>query len=49
MRSAVAKSPKKSYASPRLTVYGTVRDLTKSKLHGSGSDHNHFTPSRTAP
>ena len=49
MRSAVAKGPKKSYASPRLTVYGTVRDLTKTKAHGGGNDHNRFGFSRTAP
>jgi hypothetical protein len=30
---------KQAYQSPKLTVYGTVRDLTKKVAAGGNSDH----------
>lgn len=47
MAKPVKRDPKKPYSSPVLTVYGTVRDLTKRNgVHGQ-NDGGKFPRSKT--
>jgi hypothetical protein len=42
MPKSADKGPKKSYSSPQLSVYGTVRDLTKNiGTHGNSDPGHH--------
>jgi hypothetical protein len=48
MAKPVAPHPKKTYAAPKLTVYGTVRELTQSTgSRGNTDGAKHGTKVRT--
>jgi len=38
MDKAVVRKPKKAYAPPKVTVYGTVREITLSQGHAGQPD-----------
>ena len=42
MSKPVEKGPKKPYTPPKMTVYGTVRDLTKTVGTHGGPDGGHI-------
>jgi len=46
MDKAGKPEPKKPYTPPRLTVYGTVRDLTKAVGGGGQDDGGAFPPEK---
>jgi hypothetical protein len=48
MDKAGKPAPKKPYTQPVLTVYGTVRDLTKKVGPGGAADAGPFPPNRTS-
>ena len=47
MAKPVAPIPKKPYLSPKLTIYGTVRELTLAVGKSGGPDHGRPGRSKT--
>jgi hypothetical protein len=47
MDKPLQRGPKKPYASPKLTIYGTVQELTKKVSIRGNRDHGHFPRFRT--